>query len=69
MLGAFLELGERCDRIASLGVLRIVDLQEDRAIPLDDEWIGGIVLHELLARRGLPKRAVPAQSGLVTARG
>ena len=49
MLGALLQLGERRDRITGLGVQRIVDLQQDRAVALHDQRIGGIVLHGLLA--------------------
>src|SRR5262249_21285570 len=45
--------GKRRDRITGLGVKRIIDLQQDRPIPLDDEWIGGIVLHGLLAGSGI----------------
>ena len=49
VLGALLQLGERRDRVAGLGVQRVVDLQQDRAVPLHDQRIGGIVLHGLLA--------------------
>ena len=34
-------------RIAGLGVTRIVHLHQDRAIPLHDEGVGGIVLHSV----------------------
>ena len=56
VLGALLQLGERRDRISGLGVQRIVDLQQDRAIPLHDQRIGGIVLHGLLAGSGMAGR-------------
>ena len=49
VLGALLQLGERRDRVAGLGVQRIVDLQQDRAVALHDQRIGGVVLHGLLA--------------------
>ena len=49
VLGALLQLGERRDRVAGLGVQRVVDFQQDRAVALHDQRIGGVVLHGLLA--------------------
>ena len=49
VLGALLQLGERRDRVAGLGVQRVVDFQEDRAVALHDQRVGGVVLHGLLA--------------------
>ena len=49
MLRALLQLGEGCDRVAGLGVGRVVDLQEHRAVALHDQRVGGMVLHGLLA--------------------
>src|SRR5271157_1776537 len=49
MLGALLQLGEGRDRVAGLGVQRVVHFQKDRAVPLHDQRIGGVVLHGLLA--------------------
>src|SRR5262249_1073663 len=43
--GAFLQFRERRKRVAGLGVLWIVDLGQDGAVALDDERVGGIVLH------------------------
>src|SRR5207237_1170225 len=45
VFGAFLQLGERGEGVAGLGVTRIIDLDQNGAIALDDEWIGGIVIH------------------------
>ena len=69
MLRALLQLGEGCDRVAGLGVGRVVDFQEHRAVALHDQRVGGMVLHGLLAgmtggegRRGGP---LPCGSGLM----
>ncbi len=43
----FLQLGEGRQRVARLGVARVVYLDENRAIALDDEGIGRIVIHSL----------------------
>src|SRR5437773_2829064 len=45
VLGAFFQLGEGRQRIARRRVARIVHLHENGAIPLDDERIGGVVVH------------------------
>jgi hypothetical protein len=49
VLGTLLELGERRDGVASFSVLRIIDLEEDRAVTLNDERTGWVVGHGLLA--------------------
>ena len=53
VLGTLLQLGERREGVAGLGVQRIIDFQQDRAVALHDQRIGGIVLHGLLAGSGL----------------
>ena len=50
--GLFSQLGERSERVACLGILGVVDFQQDRAIALHDERVGGVILHGLLAGRG-----------------
>ena len=60
VLRALLQLGERRDRVAGLGVQRVVNLQQDRAVSLHDQRIGGIVLHGLLAGSGQTRgRRIP----------
>src|SRR5262249_52025456 len=44
------QLGERCNRVTGFGMERVVNLEQDRAVTLHDQRIGGIVLHGLLAR-------------------
>ena len=53
VLGAFFQLGERSEGVARLGIARIVHLDQDRAVTLHDEGIGGIVVHSL-PRNGEP---------------
>ena len=45
VLGALFQLGERGQGVAGLGVPRVVHLDQDGAVALDDERIGGIVMH------------------------
>ena len=42
VLGALLQLGEGGERVAGLGVQRVVDFQEDRAVALHDQRVGGL---------------------------
>jgi len=50
MLGAFLQFREWSKRVAGLGVERVIDLQKDGSVPLDDERVGRVIrLHGLLA--------------------
>ena len=69
MLRALLQLGEGCDRVAGLGVGRVVDLQEHRAVALHDQRVGGMVLHGLLAGKtggaGGAARPPPCGSGFI----
>ena len=45
ILGALLEFGEPRQVIACRLVLRAIDLQEDRAISLHDEWGVNPIIH------------------------
>ncbi len=44
VLRALLQLGERRDRVAGLGVKRVVDFEQDRAVALHDQRVGRVVL-------------------------
>ena len=44
--GAF-QLGERRDRLPGLAGLRVVDLQQDGLVRLDDQWTTGWLGHGL----------------------
>ena len=60
MLGALFQLGERRERVAGLGVERVVDLEEDRAvvaITIDGDGMaasGGVVERDLDHDGALP---------------
>ena len=43
----FLKLGKRRQRITGGTVLGIIDLNENGAVALDDEWIAGVVIHSM----------------------
>src|SRR5262249_15620617 len=45
VFGALLQLSKGGDGIARGGVLRVIHLDQDGAIPLDNEWIRRVVLH------------------------
>ena len=45
MLRTLFQLRERSERIAGLGIAWIINLDQDRAIPLNDERVAGIVIH------------------------
>src|SRR5260370_24413607 len=45
MLRALRQLGKGGEAIASFGVPRVVDLQQNGAISLHDQRVGGIVMH------------------------
>src|SRR5216683_2186448 len=45
MLGAFFQFRERGQGVASGGIARIVNFDENRAVALNDEWIGYVVIH------------------------
>jgi hypothetical protein len=57
VLGALLQLGERRQGVACGGILRIIDFDQDRTIPLDDEGIAGVVGHSLFLRDRTAKTA------------
>ena len=44
VFGAFFQFGEGGQGVAGLGVTRVVHLDQDGAIALDDEGVGGVVL-------------------------
>src|SRR5262249_54587102 len=45
VLGALLQLGERGEGVAGLGVPRVVHLHQNGAIPLNNQRVGGVVIH------------------------
>ena len=67
VFGAFLQLRERRQRVAGLGIAGIVHLDQDGAIALDDEGIAGVVIHSVsTCRQGAVQRSrIPKKRSLV----
>jgi hypothetical protein len=50
MFRAFFKFREGSQGITSLGILGIINLNQDGAVTLNDEGVGGIVLHSQSTR-------------------
>jgi hypothetical protein len=60
VLRALFQLGKASQHVPGVLVERVIDLQENALVSLDDDWVLGIVAHDLLRIRFL--RAIIAQN-------
>jgi hypothetical protein len=47
VFGTLLQLGKGRQGVAGLGITRVIDLDQNGAIALNDEGVAGVVIHSL----------------------